>query len=231
MKARTGPPVIESKGSGPRMDPGPRGPAVQTPPAQGAHRAEAHRAGVVAGALLIGGAGAALALPGLAAAADPTPAPAATAVAPSTATGTDARPPSTPPAPRPGGGSTPAAGDRRGHGGPGGLDADDLTAAAKALGMTEADLTTALNGGKTRPRSRRTRASTSRRSSTPSSPSDKAEIAAAVTAGTMTQAQADQRLANLTAHVTDEVNGVAGGPGGHGGWATTVARAASTRTT
>ena len=26
------------------------------------------------------------------------------------------------------------------HGGPGGLDADDLTAAAKALGMTEADL-------------------------------------------------------------------------------------------
>jgi len=44
--------------------------------------------------------------------------------------------------------------------------------------------------------------------------SDKAEIDAAVQAGTMTQAQADERLANLTQHVTDEVNGMAGGPGG-----------------
>ena len=46
--------------------------------------------------------------------------------------------------------------------------------------------------------------------------SDKAEIDAAVQAGTMTQAQADERLANLTQHVTDEVNGMAGGPGGRG---------------
>jgi hypothetical protein len=33
----------------------------------------------------------------------------------------------------------------------------------------------------------------------------------------MTQAEADQPLANLSAHVTDEVNGVAEGPGGRGG--------------
>ena len=48
---------------------------------------------------------------------------------------------------------------------------------------------------------------------------DTAEIEAAVTAGTMTQAQADERLANLEQHVTDEVNGVGSRPRpgrGHG---------------
>ena len=43
---------------------------------------------------------------------------------------------------------------------------------------------------------------------------DTAEIEAAVTAGTMTRAQADERLANLEQHVTDEVNATGLGRGG-----------------
>ena len=109
--------------------------------------------GIIAGAFLIGSAGAVLALPGLAAAADPTPTPAATTSAPSATAGTGATTtPSTPSGTTttPADGSTPGTpGDRGGHRGPGGLDADDLTAAAGALGMTEADLTTALQGGQT----------------------------------------------------------------------------------
>jgi hypothetical protein len=51
---------------------------------------------------------------------------------------------------------------------------------------------------------------------------DTAEIQAKVDDGTITQDQADQRLANLTDHVTNEVNGVRpagmpGGPDGQGG--------------
>ncbi len=113
-----------------------------------------------------------------------------------------------------------------GHGGPGGmgghgghgLDADDLTAAAKALGVTEADLTTQLSGGKTVAQVATAKGVTLQTVIDAIAAADKAESAAAVKAGTMTQAQADQMLANLTAHVTDEVNGVAGGPaGGRGG--------------
>jgi hypothetical protein len=102
-----------------------------------------------------------------------------------------------------------------GHGGPGGLDADDLTAAAKALGMTEADLTAALDSGKTAAAVAKEKGVAVQTVIDAIVAADKAEFAAAVKAGTMTQAQADQMTANLTAHVTDEVNGVAGGPG-HG---------------
>ena len=102
------------------------------------------------------------------------------------------------------------------HGGPGGLDADDLTAAAKALGMTEADLTTALNGGKSAATVAKAKGVDVQKVIDAIVASDKAELAAAVKAGTMTQAQSDAQVANLSAHVTDEVNGVAGA-GGHGG--------------
>ena len=74
---------------------------------------------VAAGALIIGGIGAATALPGIVAAADPSASPAASA-----ATGS--------------GSTTPTTTD--GDGRHGGFGADDLTAGAKALGMTEADL-------------------------------------------------------------------------------------------
>jgi hypothetical protein len=163
-------------------------------------------AGIAAGALLLGSAGATLVLPGLAAAADPTASPSATATTPGTNPGSNP-------------GTTDVQGDhggRGGHGGPGGLDADDLTAAAKALGMTEADLTTALNGGKTAATVAKDKGVAIAKVIDAIVAADKAEIAAAVKAGTMTQAQADQQLADLAAHVTDEVNGVAGGHGGKG---------------
>ena len=104
------------------------------------------------------------------------------------------------------------------HGGPGGLDADALTSAAKALGMTAADLTPALNGGQSAAAVAKTKGVDVRKVIDAIVASDKAEFAAAVKAGTMTQAQADQMVANLTTHVTNEVNGVAGGPGGRGGF-------------
>ncbi len=152
-------------------------------------------AGIVASAFLIGTAGATLVLPNLAAAADPTAAP--TVTAGTTSPGVNA--------------------NLGNHCGPGGFDADDLTAAAKALGMTEADLTAALQGGKTPAAIATAQGVDLAKVIDAIVTADKAEIAAAVKAGTMTQAQADERIANLTAHVTDEVNGVAGGPGGHGG--------------
>jgi hypothetical protein len=140
--------------------------------------------GIVAGALLVGGVGVALSLPGSTYAADPTASPAAS-------TNTNGRT---------------AAGN---HGGPGGLDADDLTAAAGALGMTEADLTTALNGGKTVATVAEDKGVEIAKVIDAIVASDKAEFAAAVKAGTMTQAHADAMIANLAAHVTNEVNGVA----------------------
>ena len=162
---------------------------------------------VAAGAFLIGSVGAALVLPNIVAAADPSAAPSATSsTAPATTPGTT--------------GTTDPAGDhggRGGHGGPGGLDADDLTAAAKALGMTEADLTAALGGGKTAAGVAADKGVAVQKVVDAIVAADQAEIAAAVKAGTITQAQADQRLANLAAHVTDEVNGVGRhGMGGHG---------------
>ena len=169
------------------------------------HRQLATR--VAAGAFLIGSVGAALVLPNIVAAADPSASRSATgSTAPATVPGTT--------------GTTDPAGDHGGrgrHGGPGGLDADDLTAAAKALGMTEADLTTALQGGKTAAQVAADQGIAVQKVIDAIVAADQAEIAAAVKAGTITQAQADQRLATLTAHVTDEVNGVGGhGMGGHG---------------
>lgn len=163
-------------------------------------------AGVVAGAFLIGTAGAALVLPKAADAANPTAAPSATQSTTGGTTGTQL---------------DPGQGGRGGmggmHGGPGGLDADDLTAAAKALGMTDADLTTALTSGKTPAAVAKEKGVDLQEVIDAIVAADKAELAAAVKAGTMTQAQADQMIAGLSQHVTDEVNGVAGGPGGMGG--------------
>jgi hypothetical protein len=106
-----------------------------------------------------------------------------------------------------------------GHGGPRGLDADDLTAAAGALGMTEADLATALGGGQTVAQVATTKGVELQKVIDAIVAADTAEIGAAVKAGSLTQAEADARIANLPAHVADEVNGVHPGPGGdgHGG--------------
>ena len=100
------------------------------------------------------------------------------------------------------------------------MGADDITAAAKALGMTEADLTTALQGGQTIADVASSKSVAVQTVIDAMVAAEKAEIQAQVDAGTLTQAQADQHIANLTAHETDEVNGVApvgGGNGRHGG--------------
>jgi hypothetical protein len=164
-------------------------------------------AGAAAGAFLVGAAGAALALPGGTSAADPTPSPAA--ISSTTPTATPATTPSQ------GTATTGFSGSEHGPG----LDTDDLAAAAKALGMTDAELQAELESGKTAADVAKAKNVDLQKVIDAVVASDKAEIAAAVTAGTMTQAQADERLANLEQHVTDEVNGVDNGPGGggHGG--------------
>jgi len=104
------------------------------------------------------------------------------------------------------------AGDHRGRG-------NDLAAAATYLGVTQADLLTSLQSGKTLAE---VAGATSGKSVAglidALVAAEKTELAAAVTAGEITQAQADQMASTLTAHVTAEVNGTrpARGPGGPG---------------
>jgi hypothetical protein len=108
------------------------------------------------------------------------------------------------------------AGDHHGRSG------DRLAAAATYLGISQADLLTQLQSGKTLAQ---VATATSGKSTAglidALVTAEKAELAAAVSAGEITQAQADQMSATLTAHVTAEVNGTRldhgpGGPGGHG---------------
>ena len=114
----------------------------------------------------------------------------------------------------------------RGPGGPGGFGhgpgggGDDLAAAATYLGSTTANLLTQLQAGKTLAQ---VAAATSGKSTAglvaALVAAEKTEIAGKVTSGELTQAQADQMIATLTARFTDFVNGVrpAGGPGGPNG--------------
>jgi hypothetical protein len=104
-----------------------------------------------------------------------------------------------------------------GHG-PGG-GGDDLAAAATYLGSTTANLLTQLQAGKTLAQ---VATATSGKSTAgliaALVAAEKTEIAGKVTSGELTQAQADQMTATLTARFTDFVNGVrpAGGPGHDG---------------
>lgn len=194
-------------------------------------------ASVAAGALVLGAAGASFLIPSLVAAADPTASPSATSSTGTSSSGssTTQASPST---------STNTMASCAGM--PGGMAADDITAAANALGMTEANLTTALQGGQTIADVASSEGIAVQTVIDAMVAAEKAEIQAQVDAGTITQAQADQQVANLTAHETDEVNGVApmgGGHGRHGGppgtasgtgssnGATTTNSSTSTRTT
>jgi hypothetical protein len=107
----------------------------------------------------------------------------------------------------------------KGHGLRGG---DDFDAAVAYLGLTAAQVQTDLTAGKTLAQ---IAAATSGKSTDGLIAAlvthEKAEIAAKVTAGKITQAQADVIIPTLTAHFTAFVNGT-GGPGfggghGHGG--------------
>jgi hypothetical protein len=113
---------------------------------------------------------------------------------------------------------------RHGPGGPGG---GSFAAAAAYLGLSQSDLQTALQAGKTLGQ---VADATSGKSAAglidALVQAEQTELAQAVTAGRLTQAQADQVSAALKTRVTDLVNGVRpdhggfgfGGPGGHDGF-------------
>lgn len=106
-----------------------------------------------------------------------------------------------------------------GHGGgPGGPGAD-LSAAATALGLSEADLRTALESGKTLAQVAKDKSVSVDALVSALVTAEKERIAKAVTDGKLTQAQADTQLADLTKRVTERVNRTrpTGDRGKHGG--------------
>lgn len=114
-----------------------------------------------------------------------------------------------------------SAGALHGPGGPGGpgRGGPDLGTAAGALGMTEDDLRTALQGGKTLAQVAKDKGVALDTLVQAIVGAEKARIAQDVSSGRITQQQADERLADLTTRVTDRVNAArpAGPWHGHGG--------------
>jgi hypothetical protein len=109
--------------------------------------------------------------------------------------------------------------------GPGHGPSDELAAVVTYLGISQTDLQTALQSGKTLAQvADATGGKSSAGLIDALVAAEKTELAAAVTAGRLTQAQADQITPNLKARFTDLVNGVHPphadvGPGGdHGGF-------------
>ena len=90
----------------------------------------------------------------------------------------------------------------------GGKGGHDLTTAATALGMTQTDLRTALQGGRSLAQVAQDKGIAVDKLIAALVAAEKTHIAQEVTDGKLTQAQADQRLAGLTSRVTDRVNSV-----------------------
>ena len=114
----------------------------------------------------------------------------------------------------PGSGTTPATpGDHgaggRGAGGPGGRNeaVSDTSVAATAIGISEADLTTALGSGQTIAAVAKAHGVDTQKVIDALVADGQTELAAAVKAGTLTQAQADAQKAEVTQRATDQVNG------------------------
>jgi hypothetical protein len=101
----------------------------------------------------------------------------------------------------------------RGHDGPGGphggrgIRGHHLADAASYLGLTEAQLRTQLESGKTLAQIATAQGKTTAGLVDALYASEKKELDAAVTAGRLTQAQEDSILAGLKAGLTDRVNG------------------------
>jgi len=95
---------------------------------------------------------------------------------------------------------------RRGGRGGHGHGGYDLSTAATVLGMTEADLRTALQGGQTLVQVAQDKGVAVDTLITKLVDAEKTRIAQAVTDGKLTQAQADERLADLKAEITERVN-------------------------
>jgi len=109
-------------------------------------------------------------------------------------------------------------GGRGGMGGGGGMGmVQSHDAAAKALGLTSDELYTAVQGGKSLADVAKDQ-KVSVDSLVKAMVADaEGDLAAAVKAGTMTQAQADTMKSTLTERITDQVNGVRAGGGMGGG--------------
>lgn len=108
-----------------------------------------------------------------------------------------------------------------GRGGPGGRGGQgmQLPAAAKALGLSEADLQTALKGGKSLADVAKDKGVSEQTVIDAMVAAAKDRIATDVKDGHLTQDQADKRIAEMPARIKDAVEHAGGmrGPGGHGG--------------
>lgn len=189
----TGAPAVEAG------DPAAVEPIATSP---GGRRHPKRAAAAVAGSLLIaGGAIATLLGPISVNAESPSPSPSSAASAPAASQGTTGSSGTT--------GAAPSGGS--------GTHVSDTSVAAKAIGISEADLLTALQSGKTMADVAKANNVDPQKVIDALVQDDLAEHAAAVTAGTLTQAQADAQKANVTQHATDQVDSTppAGpGPGG-----------------
>ncbi len=116
--------------------------------------------------------------------------------------------------------------DRHGPGGPGGPGGfggrhelvSDASVVAKAIGISEADLKSALQSGKTIADVAKAHKVDPKKVIDALVADEQSELADAVKNGRLTQAQADEMKTHLTQHATDRVNGkFRGGPGGPGG--------------
>jgi hypothetical protein len=167
-----------------------------TVPQRPARRASGSQKAKIAGALILGGvAGAAMVGPLAALAASPTP-----AASTNTTGTTGATPPATTgttdPATKPDGG-------RGGH-----VEAvSDTSVVAKAIGISEADLLTALQGGQTVAQVAAAHNVDLQVVIDALVADGQSELDAAVKAGTITQAQADAEKTELVARATEQANG------------------------
>jgi len=90
----------------------------------------------------------------------------------------------------------------------------DASVAAKAIGISEDDLTAAVKGGQTLAAVAKAHNVDPQKVIDALVADEQGEIDAALKAGDITQAQADQRRSGVVAHITDRVNNVGHGPGG-----------------
>ena len=98
-------------------------------------------------------------------------------------------------------------GDHGGRGGRGGFGGANLTVVAKALNMTEADLRTEVQAGKTIADVAKAKNVDLSTVSAALLADEKARVAQAVTDGKLTQAQADTKLAEEQTEITGFLNG------------------------
>ena len=104
-----------------------------------------------------------------------------------------------------------------GHHGFGGHGFGHLSAAAAYLGLSESELQAQLAAGKTLADVAKAQGKSVDGLVSALLADEKKELDAAVAAGRLTQAQAEELLANAKQRITDLVNGTMPGPGSHGG--------------